>query len=171
MERLAAVVVGSQPDQQGQLGKADRRRVTLVRWFDLCVRLDVSAPGVTRQGWWGAQRQYSSSFSNCKTHPMDLVPTSSNTLPRLALLGPVVQSESHRGCRVRGPEGHELHPCHGYSHQMLAIKHRQHPAHFARGGAPRCSSILDRLLQISGQISYSRTRRARLHAALKFQKD
>ena len=39
MERIAAVVVVVQPDRQGQLGKADRRRVALVRWFDLCVRL------------------------------------------------------------------------------------------------------------------------------------
>ena len=39
MERLAAVLVVAQPDRQGQLGKADRRRVALVRWFDICVRL------------------------------------------------------------------------------------------------------------------------------------
>ena len=32
MERLAAVVVVAQPDRQGQLGKADGRRVGLVGW-------------------------------------------------------------------------------------------------------------------------------------------
>jgi hypothetical protein len=36
MERLAAVRVVAQPDRQGQLEKADRRRVALV---DLHVRL------------------------------------------------------------------------------------------------------------------------------------
>ena len=39
MERPAAVLVVAQPDRQGQLGKTDRRRVALLRWFDRHVRL------------------------------------------------------------------------------------------------------------------------------------
>jgi hypothetical protein len=52
MEILVAVRIVAQPDRQCQLGKADRRRVALVRWFDLRVRLGL-----------GPDRGYKSLFS------------------------------------------------------------------------------------------------------------
>ena len=49
MEILAAVRVVAQPDRQCQLGKADRRRVALVRWFDLRVRLGLGREAAARR--------------------------------------------------------------------------------------------------------------------------
>ena len=49
VERLAAVRVVAQPDRQGQLGKADGRRVGLEGWWALALELEIASK-VGRKG-------------------------------------------------------------------------------------------------------------------------
>jgi hypothetical protein len=80
MEILAAVRVVAQPDRQCQLGKADRRRVALVRWFDLRVRL-----GLGREA--EARRAPKSRPTACLSASADTVRHASSRKPSSCRLG------------------------------------------------------------------------------------
>ena len=70
VERLAALLVVAQPDRQGQLGKADRQRLALVR-----CRGGIGRGGSGRGTGGGQRRGVSSQFGPCGKFQYEILNT------------------------------------------------------------------------------------------------